>query len=143
MTDRLFVPLNKQWYDLFLSGAKKWEIRGVRPGFNTKTIWVGRKVELRRGYAVKGAIWGIISEVITVDDVYDLPQSVLDEAIPVSVQNRNTWDEIDKYNSKYIEFIVFKILMGDPLNSLPETMQKHVLVSMNRNKEAFERLAKL
>lgn len=26
MQDRLFVPLNKHWYDLFLEGKKKWEI---------------------------------------------------------------------------------------------------------------------
>jgi hypothetical protein len=141
--DRLFVPLNKQWYDLFLSGAKKWEIRGVRPGFNTKTIWVGRKVELRRGYAVKGALWGIITDVILTRHVYDVPKEVMKEMIPVPLSDTKTWNEIDKYNSKYGEFIVFKILMGDPLSSLPSPMQKHVLESMSRNKEAFERLAKL
>jgi len=26
MSDRLFVPLNKEWYNLFLAGKKKWEL---------------------------------------------------------------------------------------------------------------------
>ena len=34
MQDRLFVPLNKHWYDLFLEGKKKWEIRGLSNRFN-------------------------------------------------------------------------------------------------------------
>ena len=36
--DRLFVPLNKHWYDLFANGKKKWEIRGVGPLFNPGTV---------------------------------------------------------------------------------------------------------
>ena len=50
MSDRLFVPLNKEWYNLFLAGKKKWEIRGYSSRFNEKTVKVGRDVELRKGY---------------------------------------------------------------------------------------------
>jgi hypothetical protein len=58
MSDRLFVPLNKEWYNLFLAGKKKWEIRGYSSRFNEKTVKVGRDVELRKGYMKEGAIWG-------------------------------------------------------------------------------------
>ena len=65
MKDRLFVPLNKHWYDLFPEGKKKWEIRGLSNQFNRQTVRVGRDVELRRGYVKEGAIWGKIVEVIS------------------------------------------------------------------------------
>ena len=92
--DRLFVPLNKRWYDLFLSGKKKWEIRGVRPGFNTKTVYVGRRVELRRGYAKEGALWGTIVDVRLTGDVYDVPNSVMEEMLPIPVSDDKAWNEI-------------------------------------------------
>jgi len=54
MIDRLFVPLNKEWYNLFAAGKKKWEIRGYGPRFNEKTVKEGRLVELRKGYMKEG-----------------------------------------------------------------------------------------
>ena len=108
MQDRLFVPLNKHWYDLFLEGKKKWEIRGLSNRFNRQTVRVGRDVELRRGYAKEGAIWGKIVEVHTVSTVYIPIINVMDELFPIPA-NSPLWNEIREYNTKYSEFIVFKI----------------------------------
>ena len=107
--DRLFVPLNKQWYDLFKSGVKLWEIRAVSPRFNHKTVHTGRLVELRRGYAVKGALWGRIIDVAEVRDIYHLPDEIQAEALPISKSEIGLWNEINRYNTKYDRFIVFKV----------------------------------
>jgi len=106
--DRLFVPLNKHWYDLFANGKKKWEIRGVGPLFNSGTVRIGRDVELRRGYAKEGALWGTITDIIITRHVYDVPLKVKKELFPISM-NSPLWGEIDTYNTKYGEFIVFKV----------------------------------
>jgi hypothetical protein len=106
--DRLFVPLNKQWYDLFKEGKKLWEIRAVGPRFNPKTVYTGRIVELRRGYAVKGALWGRIVDIAEMRDIYHLPKPILAEALPIDTEN-SLWDEINHYNTKYDNFIAFKI----------------------------------
>ena len=106
--DRLFVPLNKHWYDLFANGKKKWEIRGVGPLFNPGTVRVGRDVELRRGYAKEGAIWGKIVEVHVVSTVYIPIINIMDDMFPIPT-NSPLWSEIREYNAKYSEFIVFKI----------------------------------
>ena len=108
MQDRLFVPLNKHWYDLFLEGKKKWEIRGLSNRFNRQTVRVGRDVELRRGYAKEGAIWGKIVEVHIVSTVYIPIINVLEELFPIP-KSSLLWDEIQEYNAKYSKFIVFKI----------------------------------
>ena len=106
--DRLFVPLNKHWYDLFANGKKRWEIRGVGPLFNSGTVRVGRDVELRRGYAKEGALWGTIEDIIITRHVYDVPLKVKKELFPISM-NSPLWNEINRYNTKYSEFIVFKV----------------------------------
>ena len=108
MQDRLFVPLNKHWYDLFLEGKKKWEIRGLGNRFNRQTVRVGRDVELRRGYAKEGAIWGKIVEVHIVSTVYIPIINIMDDLFPIPT-NSPLWSEIREYNAKYSEFIVFKI----------------------------------
>lgn len=106
--DRLFVPLNGPWYDLFASGRKKWEIRGLSNRFNRQTVRVGRDVELRRGYAKERAIWGKIVEVHVVSTVYIPIINIMDDLFPIPT-NSPLWSEIREYNAKYSEFIVFKI----------------------------------
>ena len=108
MSDRLFVPLNKEWYNLFLAGKKKWEIRGYSSRFNEKTVKVGRNVELRKGYMKEGAIWGEIVEVHIVSTVYIPIINVMDELFPIPA-NSSLWNEIREYNTKYPKFVVFKI----------------------------------
>lgn len=107
--DRLFVPLNKQWYDLFKAEKKLWEIRAVSPRFNHKTVYTGRTVELRRGYAVKGALWGRIVDVAEMRDIYHLPKPILAEALPIEKSETALWNEINRYNTKYDNFIAFKV----------------------------------
>jgi hypothetical protein len=48
--NRLFVPLDERWHQLFSNGEKEWEMRGINGIYNTKSVRKGRTVELRRGY---------------------------------------------------------------------------------------------
>jgi hypothetical protein len=116
--DRLFVPLNKQWYDLFTEGKKLWEIRAVSPRFNYKTVYTGRTVELRRGYAIKGALWGRIVDVAEVNDIFKLPDEIMKEALPIDESETALWNEINSYNDKYDWFIAFKVKLFISLASL-------------------------
>lgn len=108
MSDRLFVPLNKEWYNLFLAGKKKWEIRGYSSRFNEKTVKVGRDVELRKGYMKEDAIWGKIVEVHIVSTVYIPIINIMDDLFPIP-DNSPLWNEIREYNARYPKFVVFKI----------------------------------
>lgn len=116
--DRLFVPLNKQWYKLFAEGKKLWEIRAVSPRFNHKTVYTGRTVELRRGYAVKGALWGSIVDVAEMRDIYHLPKQIFAEALPIDKSEKALWNEINSYNDKYDRFIAFKVKLFISMASL-------------------------
>jgi len=108
MSDRLFVPLNKYWYNLFAEGKKKWEIRGLNNRFNLNTVKVGREVELRKGYRTNGALWGKIERVFVTDSVYDVPPEVKNELFPEPLEPQQR-EEIRHYNAKYTKFIVFKV----------------------------------
>lgn len=110
--NRLFVPLNNQWYNLFLSRTKKWEIRGYSPRFNEKTVKIGQTVELRNGYQKKGALWGVITEIHIIDSVYGTPDEITKELFPISNFNP-LWHEIYEYEKKYNKFIVFKVELDD------------------------------
>lgn len=50
MEKPLFVPLKKQWFDLFASGEKTAEWRRYGPGWNERTCRPGRRVVLALGY---------------------------------------------------------------------------------------------
>lgn len=47
--------------------------------FNSGTVRIGRDVELRRGYAKEGALWGMITDIIITRHVYDVPPKVKKE----------------------------------------------------------------
>jgi|GEM_PF-1294518 hypothetical protein len=138
--DRLFVPLNKRWYDLFQEGKKLWEIRAVSPRFNHKTVYTGRTVELRRGYAIKGALWGKIIDVAEMRDIYNLPEKILTEALPIDKSEKNLWNEIDRYNNKYDQFIVFKVKLF--IGELTYVERHHLIASVSENKELLQELSK-
>lgn len=113
MTNRLFVPLNTKWYELFKLGKKTVEIRGESNRFNWNTVKVGRKVELRRGYAKKGALWGTITNIWIDRHIYDLPKEVLKKALPIPQSDKKVWKEIDEYNTKYGKFIAFEVKLDE------------------------------
>ncbi len=138
--DRLFVPLNKRWYDLFQEGKKLWEIRAVSPRFNHKTVYTGRTVELRRGYAVKGALWGKIIDVAEMRDIYNLPEKILTEALPIDKLEKDLWNEIDRYNNKYDQFIAFKVKLF--IGELTYVERRHLIASVSENKELLQELSK-
>lgn len=106
--NRLFLPLNTSWYNLFKSGKKKWEARGISGRFNERSVRIGRMVELRKGYAKEGAIWGVITDFLITDSIYNIPISIKEELFPISTDSE-LWDEMNIYNNKYDKFIIFKI----------------------------------
>lgn len=74
--DRLFVPLETRHYRNFVVGSKEFELRGVNAKFNEETVYEGRLVELRHGYA-GDSLWGQIEAVDVVDDL----ESILDHEL--------------------------------------------------------------
>jgi len=107
--NRLFLPLNHLWYGLFADGQKEWEIRGMNNIFNSKTVELGRTVEIRKGYQ-SDPIWGIIKERLIVNSMEEIPKIIYDKIIPPSVQeNPEVVNFINIYNNKYKKFILFRI----------------------------------
>jgi hypothetical protein len=107
--NRLFLPLNKIWYELFSNGQKEWEVRGINDIFNQRTVELGRTVEIRKGYQLN-PIWGIIKDKLVVDSMEKIPKTIYDKTVPPSVQeNPEVVNFIKEYKDKYKEFILFKI----------------------------------
>ncbi len=108
-SNRLFLPLDEKWYQLFREGEKKWELRGINDIFNTRTIKEGRTVELRRGYQ-SDPLWGIITERLVVNSFKEIPSTIFDETIPPAVRNDpDVMAFVKSYKDKYDTFILFKI----------------------------------
>lgn len=108
-SNRLFLPLDEKWYQLFREGKKKWELRGINDIFNTRTIKEGRTVELRRGYQ-SDPLWGIITERLVVNSFKEIPSTIFDETIPPAVRNDpDVMAFVKSYKDKYDTFILFKI----------------------------------
>jgi len=113
MNDRLFVPLKSIWFDLFKKGEKKWELRGVSNRFNTKTVYKGRHVELRKGYNGE-SLFGKISDFMIIDNFTDIDYKIWREAIPQSCWRDDLlMQSIHEYRDKYSKFILFKVDIED------------------------------
>lgn len=107
--NRLFIPLDERWYQLFLNGEKEWELRGVNGVFNSRSVKKGRTVELRRGYQYD-PLWGIISDRLIVKSFDEIPKEIYDKTIPPSVQeDPEVVDFVQNYVKKYDKLILFKI----------------------------------
>ena len=107
--NRLFIPLDERWYQLFLSGEKEWEMRGANGLFNSRSVRKGRTVEIRRGYK-DNPIWGIIIDRLIVKSIDEIPKEIYDKTIPPSVQNNpDVIDFVQSYVKKFDKLILFKI----------------------------------
>ena len=57
----LFIPLNTKFYNAFVDGSKREELRRYGPRWNENTCQVGREVILSKGYGkasrMTGKIW--------------------------------------------------------------------------------------
>ena len=107
--NRLFLPLNQIWYELFVNGQKEWEMRGINDIFNQKTVTLGRTIEIRRGYKLD-PIWGIIKEKLIVNSVDEIPKTIYNKTVPPSVQeDPEVVEFIQNYKKQYKKFIVFRI----------------------------------
>lgn len=110
---RLFLPLNTIWYDLFKSGEKKWELRGISTKFNALDIYEGRVVELRRGYKYD-PLWGVITDTLLVSSLEEIQEDIYNETIPESVRDDPEVSQFAKlYGNKYKCFILFKIKLEE------------------------------
>lgn len=107
--NRLFIPLDERWYQLFISGEKQWEMRGVNGLFNSRSVRKGRTIEIRRGYK-DNPIWGIIIDRLIVKSIDEIPKEIYDKTIPPSVQNNpEVIDFVQSYVKKFDKLILFKI----------------------------------
>lgn len=81
---RLFVPLASEPHRWFESGRKCWELRGAKAQYTANHVYVGRYVELRRGYSDRAtALFGIITTVAQSDSIQGIFDSVpYSEVIP-------------------------------------------------------------
>ena len=61
MSSPLFIPLKSEFYDAFLNGLKRDELRRYGPRWNERTCSIGRPIVLSKGYGKKhrtpGVIW--------------------------------------------------------------------------------------
>lgn len=81
---RLFVPLAKEPFRWFQSGAKLWEVRRSRGAYSANNVRVGRRVELRRGYrASSPSLWATVTEVEVAPTLRIMMRRIpFNEAIP-------------------------------------------------------------
>lgn len=81
MTDRVFCPLPKGFYNAFKGGRKHKELRrsGSNVGRQALNHGVGALIEIRRGYKYD-PIWGRITGIERFPSLDAVPDSVLGEA---------------------------------------------------------------
>lgn len=58
----LFIPLKTKWFDQFISGEKRSELRLYGPRWNERTCVPGREVILSKGYGKQHRVRGVIRE---------------------------------------------------------------------------------
>lgn len=113
--DRLFLPLNRIWYNLFVRNEKTWELRGLGNQFNENTVRLGRDVELRLGYRKGASRWGKIDSYIIAHSWEELPKEVQDGVLPLVVHDDPA---VMRFFSSYLEkysktgLIAFKIVLS-------------------------------
>lgn len=56
----VFIPLRREWYELFARRAKTSEYRPYGPRWNEKTCRIGRRVTLSLGYGKARRLHGVI-----------------------------------------------------------------------------------
>lgn len=62
----LFIPLRREFFDMFREGTKVAELRKHGPRWNETTCWVGRDVVLSCGYGKAHRLTGVIAGVAVV-----------------------------------------------------------------------------
>lgn len=109
MPDRLFVPLNTEPYRWFEAGEKDVELRGVDDRFNAKTVYSGRRAELRRGYSTDDSLWGTVQSVWFFEYLGQIPEKVDHNRIVPEVEYVDFVDRIGDvlgWRDRYIAFEV-------------------------------------
>lgn len=114
MSDRLFVPLNTEPFEWFRDDDKTWEVRSVDHNFNRQTVYIGRPVELRKGYATDESIWGTIANVRTNRRLTPLVRQIGYENISPVVNNEyEAVARLNKLLGGSREYIAFEVNFDD------------------------------
>lgn len=121
--DRLFVPLNTEHYENFQQG-KEIEVRGYGSQYNNhKTVLVGRRVELRKGYNTNQSIFGEIEEVWVFTDVWEMLTQLPIEKINPNIESKKELEkQIKELLSDYDAYIAFKV---DPESMVTGVLKCH------------------
>ncbi|WP_375276816.1 ASCH domain-containing protein [Alteromonas australica] len=110
---RFFLPLSSLPYAWFTSGAKNWEFRKLKGGFNTNQLYPGRYVEVRRGYNSKDSFYGKIKKVLTDTSVERLVSKIgYQKIIPTASSQGEAIESICgilNLSGNEQEFIAFEI----------------------------------
>jgi hypothetical protein len=111
LMNRLFVAVSNKIYNYFIDGSKKWELRGVCPNFNSKTVYTGRKVEVRSGYSIGQSLWGRIGRVYENKSLNKLLYYVnYKEIIPYVITEMGALNEINRIMGQKDSYILFEII---------------------------------
>ena len=109
MKERLFVPLAKEPFVDFEVKGKSVEIRKYGRNYTEKTVFPGRRVELRLGYSGNGELWGNVDEVLigSLEQIFQHFDLMSVEPNAVDVSSAITENiEMLGFSEKYIGFSI-------------------------------------
>ena len=109
--DRLFVPLNSEPFEDFNNSSKTYEVRGYGRQYTKKYVYLGRDVELRKGYN-GSSLWGKIGdvEVGTIDDI--LHKIRWKKIIPKARSKEEAIKQINKILGVKDKYIAFEVIIS-------------------------------
>ncbi len=81
MTDRVFCPLPKEFFNAFKEGRKYWELRRSESSVGRQALkrGMGSSIELRLGYNGE-SLWGRIMDITRFPSLDAVPEFVLEGA---------------------------------------------------------------
>lgn len=112
MMNRLFVPLKTEPFNWFKSGNKIFELRNQVGQYNKNQIITGRKIELRRGYSTNDKLFGVIGQVVWVNEIDDLFNQInYSKIVPEALNLESAKQEIFKMLRNNSGFVAFEIIL--------------------------------
>lgn len=111
---RLFVPLNSEPYTWFSTGKKNIELRRYGRQYTEKHVYLGRIVELRKGYGKSAPpLWGVIKRVAIYQSLEDtIKRENFHNIIPVASDSEDAFSKMSQIlniNDNYSPLIAFEI----------------------------------
>jgi hypothetical protein len=113
MKPRLFVPLTTESFLDFKLHGKQYEVRACEGNYSEKYVFLGRPVELRKGYSGE-SLKGVIGDIIIgshLEQILGLIDYKLAEP------RANSIDEAVRENKKILgekpKYVAFQVLLGN------------------------------